>query len=466
MKYLPLMHNFSGCRCLVVGGGKVALRRAKRVMDAGGTVDVIAIDPLPEIYGLIEQGAGKVESRAYVAEDLTRAYHLVVAATDVKAINRQIAADCHRQSILVNVVDDSSLCDVVFPIVIDRNPAQIAISSGSASPQFSRLLRDRINTFVPHGYGRLARLFGKYRRRVNKKIPAIRDRRVFWNRVVHGYIAEGALSGNYDLAESQLKSAMEDPENFRAKGEVYLVGAGPGDPDLLTMRAFRLLQQAEIVLYDRLVSREILDRLEAGKELVYVGKQRAHHVLPQQDINALLVQYALQGKRVARLKGGDPFIFGRGGEEIETLAENGVPFQVIPGISAANGCAGYSGIPLTHRDHAQSVRFVTGQLQNGTVNLDWKNLVAPDQTLVFYMGLRGLPIICEKLIEHGCDKETPAAVIEKGTTLDQKTHVSTLEQLPGLIEKSRVQAPTLTIIGSVVTLHASLQWFHPERRGL
>ena len=453
------MHEFSGSRCLVVGGGKVALKRAKRVISAGGIVDVVTLECLPELEQIIIKGGGSLKTKAFSSEDVNSGYSLAVASTNDVEVNKSVAQVCKNRGVLVNVADNSSLCDVVFPTVVDRDPAIIAIASGSASPQFSMLIKNRINMFIPSGYGRLAKLFGKYRKQVNTTLIEPAARRQFWNKVVHGYVAESALSGNYDIAEAHLKSALQQPESFSAGGEVYLIGAGPGDPDLLTMRAFRLLQQSEIIIYDRLVSQEILDRLEDGKELIYVGKQRSDHSVPQQQINQLLVEYAKKGKRVSRLKGGDPFIFGRGGEEIEQLAEQSIPFQVIPGISAANGCASYTGIPLTHRDHAQSVRFVTGQLQNGTVNLDWQSLTAPDQTLVFYMGLQGLPVICENLIKHGCPPDTLAAVIEKGTTLDQKVYTSTVKNLPQVIIDNNVQAPTLTIIGSVVGLHDKLNWF-------
>lgn len=464
------MHNFTGKACLIIGGGKVALRRAKSVLAAGVCVDVIAPTCLPELVDLVqqydngqhEQGQGKLtlQQKKYQAQDISTRYTLVIAATNDRQINQAIAQQCKAQNILVNVVDDASLCDVIFPAIVDRDPILVAISSGSASPQFSKLLRERINAFIPNGYGKLAALFGRYRKRVKSSIPKAQDRAVFWNKVVHGHIAESALSGNLEQAEIQLKSAIDNHRKLEQCGEVYLIGAGPGDPDLLTLRALRLLQQSQVIVYDRLVAKEILDRLEQDKEFIYVGKQRANHSVPQQQINELLIHHANQGKRVARLKGGDPFIFGRGGEEIENLAAHDIPFQVIPGITAANGCASYAGIPLTHRDHAQSVRFVTGQLQNGTVNLNWAELTDPDQTLVFYMGLQGLPIICKNLIKHGAATNTPAALIEKGTTLHQKVHISTLGELTALLESTEIHAPTLTIVGSVVNLHSSLRWFN------
>jgi uroporphyrin-III C-methyltransferase/precorrin-2 dehydrogenase/sirohydrochlorin ferrochelatase len=460
MNYLPLMHSFVGKHCLVIGGGKIALRRAKRIVEAGGIIDVVAMDCLPELERIVNCSRGTVTRKSYQQADLTEKYDLVVAATNRGLVNQQIVTDCRSLKILVNRVDNASDSDVVFPAVVDRDPILVAISSGGNSPQFSKLIRDRINTCIPSAYGSLARLFGKYRKQVNERIPGQPEREDFWNRVMHGYIGESALSGNLDHAEAKLKSAISDRRFLKQSGEVYLIGAGPGDPDLLTLRALRLLQQADIVVYDRLVSPQILERLDEGKELIYVGKERDKHTLPQHEINNLLIRFANDGKRVARLKGGDPFIFGRGGEEIEDLAANNIPFQVIPGITAASGCASYSGIPLTHRDHAQSVRFVTGQLQNGTVNLNWPELAAPGQTLVFYMGLQGLPIICRSLIENGTPEETPTALIEKGTTLDQKVYISTLAELPGLLDSVEVRAPTLTIVGSVVSLHRKLEWFN------
>ena len=347
------------------------------------------------------------------------------------------------------------------PTTIDREPITIAVSSGSASPILARILGERIDALIPSGYGKLAALVGKYRHKVRETFASSAERKSFWEKILTGSVAETLFSGNADKAEALFHQALQEP-TFLSKGEVYLIGAGPGDPDLLTFRAFRLLQQSEIVLYDRLVSDKILAQINPDAEMIYVGKQRADHAVPQQAINQRLLDYALEGKRVARLKGGDPFIFGRGGEEIALLAAHQIPFQVVPGITAASGCASYSGIPLTHRDHAQSVRFITGQLQDGTVNLPWQQLVAPAQTLVIYMGLNGLPIICENLIKFGMDPGTPVALIEQGTTLDQKIHCSELQYLPDLVSTIQVKPPTLMIIGSVVRLHKSLNWFQTD----
>lgn len=463
MKYLPLHHNFTGRRCLVVGGGSVAAKRAQRVIDAGGRVDVIALAIADETKNLVAAGGGEVAVRPFQAGDIDGRYALVVAATDDHEVNRRIAAEAGRCGIAVNVATDVSLCDVVFPLVIDRDPLTITVASGAASPTLTRLLGNRIDSLVPDGYGELARLVGRFRKRAQDRIPDTAARIRFWENILQGVVAESVFSGKAREASNLLAQALESPQAVAQTGEVYLIGAGPGDPDLLTLRAFRLLQQADVVLYDRLVAPQILERLDADTELVYVGKQRAEHCVPQPNINRMLIDYARSGKRVARLKGGDPFIFGRGGEEIEQLADCKIPFQVIPGITAASGCACYAGIPLTHRDHAQSVRFVTGQLQDGSVNLDWKSLVAPGQTLVFYMSLQGLPLICQNLIAAGMSHAMPVALIEKGTTLQQKVYVSTLGGMREALNRKAIHAPTIFIAGQVVALHKQLQWFGGDR---
>ena len=459
MKYLPLHHNFTGRRCLIVGGGAVAAKRARRVIDAGGRVDLIAREVGEEIKGLVDAGGGQLEVRPFRDGDVGNSYALVVAATDDHEVNRRVAAEAGRCGIAVNVATDVSLCDVVFPLTIDRDPLTITVASGAASPTLTRLLGNRIDSLVPDGYGELAGLVGRFRKQAQVKIPNRSVRIRFWENILQGVVAENVFSGNTEAASKLLEQALESPQTTDQIGEVYLIGAGPGDPDLLTLRAFRLLQQADVVLYDRLVAPQILERLGAGPELIYVGKQRADHSVPQHNINRMLIDHARAGRRVARLKGGDPFIFGRGGEEIEQLAQYGIPFQVIPGITAANGCASYAGIPLTHRDHAQSVRFVTGQLRDGGVDLDWQSLAAPGQTLVFYMSLEGLPLICENLLAVGLEASLPVALIEKGTTLQQKVYVSTLGEMQTVLDHNDIHAPTIFIVGSVVSLHHTLNWF-------
>ena len=462
MKSLPVLLSVNDKSCLIVGGGKVATRRAKLIAKAGIRIDVVAEQSTRQIRQTVAESGGSIVEQSWQPTDINDGYAFIIAATDNHAVNQEISELAKKVRVLVNVASDASLSDIAFPSIIDRDPLVVAVSSGSASPILARTLIDRIDSLIPAGYGRLADLVARYRKKVNQAIPDPVRKKVFWQRILTGNVAESIFSGNPDVAENLFQETLKSEPEEIGSGEVYLIGAGPGDPDLLTFRAYRLLQQSEIVLYDRLVSPRILEQINPDAEMIYVGKKRAEHSMQQQDINQHLIDYALSGKRVARLKGGDPFIFGRGGEEIERLAEHKIPFQIVPGITAASGCATYSGIPLTHRDHAQSVRFVTGQLKDGTVNLPWSQLVSKDQTVVIYMGLVGLPIITENLILNGMDPETPAAMIEQGTTLDQKVHCSTIAAIAEVVIQAEVQAPTLLIIGSVVSLHQSLKWFQPN----
>ncbi|WP_313305475.1 siroheme synthase CysG [Stutzerimonas balearica] len=457
MDYLPLFHDLKGRLVLVVGGGEVALRKARLLADAGACLRVVAPSIDQSLVALVADSGGESRARNYMADDLHGCV-LVIAATDSEPTNAQVSADARTIGIPVNVVDAPELCSVIFPAIVDRSPLMIAVSSGGDAPVLARLMRARIETWIPAAYGQLAGLARRYRARVKARFANVQQRRIFWEEVFQGPIAEQALSGRQAQAEQLLEEKLAGARE-QLLGEVYLVGAGPGDPDLLTFRALRLMQQADVVLYDRLVAPAILELCRRDADRIYVGKQRANHALPQEQINQQLVALAKQGKRVLRLKGGDPFIFGRGGEEIEELAANGVPFQVVPGITAASGCAAYAGIPLTHRDHAQSVRFVTGHLKDGSCDLPWAELAAPAQTLVFYMGLVGLPVICEQLIAHGRAASTPAALVQQGTTRNQRVFAATLADLPGRVATEQVQAPTLLIVGEVVQLREKLAWF-------
>jgi uroporphyrin-III C-methyltransferase / precorrin-2 dehydrogenase / sirohydrochlorin ferrochelatase len=361
----------------------------------------------------------------------------------------------------VNVADVPELCTFILPAVVDRSPVIVAFSTGGRAPMLARRLRAQLETLLPGALGRVASYLGQRRALFSARIEDPRARLQLWERLLDGPLAERVMAGDEAAADLLLEQELAATP-AQPRGEVYLVGAGPGDPDLLSFRALRLMQQADIVFHDRLVSAPILAMVRREAERVYVGKRRGNHAVPQPDINALLVEHARQGKRVLRLKGGDPFIFGRGGEEIEHLAAEGIPFQVVPGITAASGCAAYAGIPLTHRDHAQSVRFVTGHLQDGAIDLDWTDLVRPRQTLVFYMGLIGLPLICEQLLAHGMDPQTPVALVQQGTTPTQRVLVSTVAGMPASMREAGFQAPTITIVGSVVSLHQRLAWFHPD----
>ncbi len=459
MDFLPIFLNIRDEPCLVVGGGEVAARKCALLMRAGARITVLA----PTLAAAFDAdlAAGRITHRAgqFRDEDLS-GYAVVIAATNDDAVNRAVAAGARARRIPVNVVDQPALCSFILPSIIERAPLVVAVSSGGASPVLARLLRARLETLIPAGYGRLAELARAFRDKVKARLkPA--ERRRFWERVLEGPIAELVFSGRDDEARRALQDALDDPRLVLSGGEVSLVGAGPGDPDLLTFRALRLMQQADVVVYDRLVSQPILNLARLDAERIYAGKERSKHALPQEDINQLLVRLAREGKRVVRLKGGDPFIFGRGGEEIDTLAVEGIPFQVVPGITAAAGCATYAGIPLTHREYSQSVVFVTGHLQDGSVNLNWRALAQPRQTIVFYMGLLGVDILCRELAVHGLPAATPAALIQQGTLPQQRVLTGTLETLPGIVRESDVKAPTLIIIGEVVRLRERLKWFEP-----
>lgn len=454
MDFFPLFHRFSNERILVVGGGTIALRKIRLLEKSGAEFDVVAPEIHPEI---IQRKHCDCQLKPFEPSDL-KEQRLVVVATSDEALNAEVSELVKAQGRLVNVVDSPELCNVIFPSIVDRNPLLIAITSSGRAPVLARTVRAKLESTIPASFGHLAQLASKYREKVKAKLKRPDDRLRFWEKVLNGVVAEHVYAGRTDLAEHQLQKTLEDPK-LQQQGEVYLVGAGPGDPDLLTFKALRLMQQADVVVYDALVSDAIMELVRRDAERVYVGKRRSNHTLAQEDINALLVRLAQEGKRVLRLKGGDPFIFGRGGEEIDLLAEHNVPFQVIPGITAASGCASYSGIPLTHRDYAQSVRFITGHLKDGSRDLPWAEYVAPEQTLVFYMGLTGIRTICSELIRHGKPADTPIALVQKGTTPEQKVWVGTLSTMPDIVDREKPAAPTLTIIGNVVSLHEKLNWF-------
>lgn len=461
MDFFPIFMRLSGRSCLVVGGGTVAYRKVSLLRKADARVTVVSPELCRELQNLKAQGAIEHLAREFEDDDVHDRV-LVIAATDDQEVNRRVSALCMERSIPVNVVDQPELCGFITPSMVDRSPLQVAISTGGSSPVLARLFRSRIESFIPAAYGRLAALVEGFRLRVKGRVPDPELRRRFWERLLEGPVTELFLSGREDAARDALEQAIEAGLDERdTGGEVFLVGAGPGDPDLLTFRALRLMQLADVVVHDNLVSPAILELVRRDAEMIYAGKRRNQHALPQEDINRLLVRLAREGKRVLRLKGGDPFIFGRGGEEIDTLMQEGIPFQVVPGITAAAGCAAFAGIPLTHRDYAQALVFATGHLRDGTIDLNWNMLAQPRQTVVFYMGLVGLPVICRELIAHGLPAGTPAALVEQGTTQNQRVLVGTLENLPEIVEGHDVQPPTLIIVGEVVTLHERLQWFRP-----
>ncbi len=460
MDFLPVFLNVKNKTCLVVGGGDIATRKIILLLQAGAQVSVVS----PELDTTLKEyiALGKIKYCAeYFHPEQLRNIVLVIAATNDRTTNQLVSEAAQQQRIPVNVVDNPDLCTFIIPSIVDRSPLLIAVSSSGQSPVLARLLRAQLEIMIPAAYARVAEIAGKFRQHVKEHFTHPEKRRIFWEKALQGRFTEMVLAGKDKAAQEYLLQSLQHEKDESPQGEVYLVGAGPGNPDLLTFRAMRLMQQADVVVYDRLVSPAILDMVRRDAPRIYAGKERNRHTLEQESINQLLVRLAQEGKRVLRLKGGDPFIFGRGGEEIETLASHHIPFQVVPGITAASGVAAYAGIPLTHRDYAQSCIFVTGHLKNNSIDLDWPYLARPNQTIVIYMGLLGLPVLCQQLIAHGLPNTTPAAIVQQGTTQKQKIITGKLQTLPDLVAAAKLAPPTLIIIGEVVKLHQNLAWFEP-----
>lgn len=444
MDYLPLHFNLKDRPVLVVGGGDVAQRKVDLLLEAGAIIRLVA----PRIKSSLQKqltARHEIIEGVYVQTQMSDVV-LVVAATSDQTVNTQVSNDAQEINIPVNVVDQPALCSVIFPAIVDRSPVIVSISTGGASPVLARHIKALIDTHVPEGIARVADYLLQKRAALKASFPDANTRRRIVESFLNGPGKELVINNQPAKADTYLS------ETDSAAGEVYIVGAGPGDPDLLTLRALQLLQAADVILYDNLVSDRVLQRARRDAEKEFVGKRSGYKSTAQEDINSLLVRLAQEGRRVLRLKGGDPFIFGRGGEEIEALIAANISFQVVPGISAANGCAAYAGIPLTHRDYSQSVRFVTGHPKDGAVDLAWEELISTNQTIVFYMGLGGLASICEQLITHGMSSSTPIAIISKGTTPDQKVARGNLETIAKQVAQMAIESPTLIIVGQVAGL--------------
>lgn len=461
MDHLPIFLNVNGKRTLVVGSGVVAARKADLLLRAGSDVTIVAPELGDELSQLAESYPFNHKAGALCAEDLEGCM-IVFGCSNDDSVNQQLCEYAAAAGIMVNVADSTENCDFTMPAVVDRTPLLIAISTGGSSPLLTRMLKAHFETTIPAAYGRLAEFAGSYRDKIKAMVPDLTRRRRFWESMISGPVAEHLFSSQVEeagtLMENLLEAAARDGDK-PPPGEVYLVGTGPGDPDLLTFRALRLMQQADVVLYDRLIGDGILNLVRRDAERIYVGKLPNDHSVPQEEIGKMLIRLAQEGKRVLRLKGGDPFVFGRGGEEIEALSENGIAFQVIPGVTAAVGCASYAGIPLTHRDHAQGCVFVTGHEKDGKLNLNWKSLIQPRQTVVVYMGLSSMGAITAGFLANGADPATPAAVIENGTRAGQRVITGTLESLTEKTASAGIKSPALIIIGSVVSLRDKLSWF-------
>jgi uroporphyrin-III C-methyltransferase/precorrin-2 dehydrogenase/sirohydrochlorin ferrochelatase len=452
MEHFPVFLDLKGRACLVVGGGSVAARKIDLLLRAGARITVVA----PELKSAAVAELAAARHVTHIAEPFAPRHvpnHvLVVAATSHRAVNAAVSRTAQDYGIPVNVVDDPRLSSFIVPAIVDRAPVTIAISSDGVAPVLARLIRARIEAAIPESIGRLAELAARLRKLVRRRLPDLSRRRSFWESVFEGRIGALAMAGRDREADQLVAQELARAERGGALGEVALVGAGPGDPDLLTFGALRLLQSADVIVHDRLVSSDILDLARRDAQRIDVGKSAAGKSVLQDEINVLLLSLARHGKRVVRLKGGDPFLFGRGGEEMETLLAHGVPVRMAPGITAAIGCAAYAGIPLTHRDHAHACIFVSGHRRHGATEPDWAALAHPDHTLVIYMGLATLAETTSKLMAHGLAPSTPAAAIENGTRADQRVVVGMLSDLPERVAEAGVSGPTLIVIGSVVGL--------------
>ncbi len=461
MDYLPIFLDIRGRRVIVDGGETIAARRVERALSAGATVEVFNDALSDEFRDLIGHANLIHHTRPLQDSDFPGAA-VAYGASDDPARDAVLSASAKSYCVLANVADVAEYCDFITPSVVDRSPLVVAISSGGTAPVIARILRARIESLLPPAYGRLAEFVGQFRDKVSDTLKKTLDRRRFWESALEGPVGDLFLAGATASAEkhllAELDAATKDNPGKKI-GEVYLVGAGPGDPDLLTFRALRLMQRADVVVYDRLVGDDILTLMRRDAERIYVGKLPQQHTMQQEDISQLLVDLALEGKRVLRLKGGDPFIFGRGGEEIEKLAQNDIPFQVVPGVTAAAGCAAYAGIPLTHRDHAQSCMFVTAHGRDGVLGLDWEVLIRPKQTVAVYMGLSNLKYLTDEIAKRGVSPDMPAAVIDNGTRENQTVVIGTIGDLAQKVEGADLKGPSIIVIGSVVTLHEKLAWF-------
>ena len=513
MNTFPLFFKLDNRKVLIVGGGDVALRKADLLSRAGAAITIVAPDICEELQALLQDDKHELIYEHYNKKYMQGA-RVIIAGTDDEALNHQVHVDATELNIPVNVVDTPPLCDFIFPAIVDRNPIVIGISSNGKAPVLARLLRARLETLIPQGYGKLAKLAGDFRAEVKTKIPTLTGRRQFWERAFEGQVSELMFAGNETEAAAQLQADLDTTaaqivkdnalktnpvsstnqntdalqsqsislttpvlsesanthqdksKSLPPVGEVYIVGAGPGDPELLTFKALRLMQQADIVFYDALVSPQVLDLCRRDADKVFVGKKRSNHAVAQLGINELLVNEAKKGRRVVRLKGGDPFIFGRGGEEIESLRAHNIPYQVVPGITAANAAASYAGIPLTHRDHSQSVRFVTGFLKAGAPNNNFKSFLNTDETVVFYMGLHSLARLTEGLIEAGRSSETPIAIVSNASMSNQQVLTGTLATITKLQEQNQLPTPALLIMGDVVALHDDLAWYNLHNKSV
>ncbi len=461
MKYFPIFYDLTDQPVLIVGGGEVALRKLALLERTGARIRVVAPVIVAAILERAQRGSLQVAQREFIPEDLDTA-RLVIVATSRRAVNRWIAKLADSRGIPTNVVDDREASRFIVPAIIDRDPVLVAVSTAGTSPVLARRLRERLEAFIPGRFGELALWLHQLRKGALERLRDSAERRQFFQTLIDGPAARRLIEGDRHGAERIARQLLAVTSNSApARGEVTLVGAGPGDPELLTLKALRALQDADVILYDRLVGPAVLDMGRRDAARICVGKAADGPSTPQERINELLIKHARAGQRVVRLKGGDPFIFGRGGEELEALAQAGIAFSVVPGITAAAGSAAYAGIPLTHRDHAHSVSFVTGHADKNGKEPNWAALAQGGQTVVFYMGLARLQHISAQLMAHGAPGTRPAALVVQATTPEQRVLSATLATLPAMAAAAGLASPALLLVGEVVALHAQLGWFAP-----
>ena len=457
MKRFPLFVNLDKLPVLVVGGGEIAERKINLIIKANANVEVLARKFTPNVEQIISKKKLKKIKKSLDISTLSSNYSLIIAATDNKQVNKKLFNFAKKNNILINVVDQPELCTCTFGSIVERGDLVVAISTGGSAPVFARNLREKLETLLPQSTKQLIDFSSTIREKVIRSFSQFNKRRIFWELFFDTFATKKNITkSNLTKLSNQLIKSLRNKNS----GEVFLVGAGPGDPELLTLRSLHLIQKADVCIYDNLVSKDILELVRRDAQMIYAGKLRNNHTIEQKEINKLLVNYAKKGLRVLRLKGGDPFMFGRGGEEISELMAKKIKFQVVPGITAATGVAAYAGIPLTHRDYSQSCIFITGHEKNGELNINWKNLINENQTIVIYMGLNSLPSIVQNLIDYGMRKNMPIAVVQEGTTENQKVVVSTISRVNAKILKTDIQSPVIIIIGEVVKLRKTIKWFN------
>jgi uroporphyrin-III C-methyltransferase / precorrin-2 dehydrogenase / sirohydrochlorin ferrochelatase len=461
MDYLPVFVDLKNAPCLIVGAGSVAARKAGLLLRAGARVTLVAPDAGEETVALQEAGSIR-HVAANFSPSMLDGQRLVIAASNDQALNRQAAAAARQAGVWCNVVDDREHCDFILPAIVDRDPVVVAFSTGGRAPVLAQWLKSRLEASLPARIGALAERAARWRHLVKKRFATLAERRRFWQRFFDGPIAADLLAGRTQQAERAMRRELLDGRSA-VTGRAAIVGAGPGDPGLLTLRAQQLIRTADVILHDRLLSPEVLDMARKEALLIPVGKEGGGRSTPQETTTALLLRHVRAGRSVCRLKGGDPFVFGRGGEEAAALAAAGLPFEIVPGVSAALGCAAYAGIPLTLRGVSASVTLATASLQDDD-EPDWAVLARPGQTLALYMSLHRLQQSARELIRHGLRPLTPAAVVASGTTMEQQVVTAPLAGIAKAVAEAGVSSPAILFVGDTVAEAQRLHWFTGNAR--